>query len=400
MSPIRAKLIPTPAAAPLTAVTNGIGNSRRRRRNGWYIVSSTDPASPDPRDSSERGCRFAPAQKPRPAPVISTHRTPFFGSSTWSKAAINPPSISGDTAFMTSGWLRVRMPTLWSISSLTRSNSIAMFLPVRSAARHAWDAGVGRQASIGNDASAVDIGCLVGSEKKNHVGDFDRLAIPPHRDCGLGVSGKIGQGLTRLQDRRGENRSRTNGIAANSLSRIFDGGCSREIDYPGLDRVVRAKTVVTRQPRNRAGIDDRAFALAHHHLERASRRIPIGSQSDFDGLAPVVQRHLSNPAGVQPDGVVVQDIEAAEFIDREPDHRLDFGGIADVCANRFGDKSASANFARNPLRAFLVQIDDHNRGALFSEPLCRRLADTRARAGDQRNLVLESHVIGSSCDRF
>src|SRR6202040_3563698 len=69
MSPISAKLMPAPAATPLTEVTIGQCRLRRRRRNGWNAVSSAAPALLLPGFWSLRPCRLAPVQNARPAPV-------------------------------------------------------------------------------------------------------------------------------------------------------------------------------------------------------------------------------------------------------------------------------------------------------------------------------------------
>ncbi len=72
MSPISAKLMPAPAAGPLTAVTIGQCRLRKRRRNGWNPVSSAAPALLLPGFCWLRPCRLAPVQKARPAPVITS----------------------------------------------------------------------------------------------------------------------------------------------------------------------------------------------------------------------------------------------------------------------------------------------------------------------------------------
>src|SRR6478736_86496 len=61
MSPISAKLMPAPAAGPLTEVTIGQCRLRSRRRNGWNAVSSAAPALLLPGFWLLRPCRLAPA---------------------------------------------------------------------------------------------------------------------------------------------------------------------------------------------------------------------------------------------------------------------------------------------------------------------------------------------------
>ena len=75
MSPINAKLMPAPAAGPLTEVTIGQCKLRSRRRNGWNAVSSAAPALLLPGFWLLRPCRLAPVQNARPAPVMTRQRT-------------------------------------------------------------------------------------------------------------------------------------------------------------------------------------------------------------------------------------------------------------------------------------------------------------------------------------
>src|SRR5580704_5539770 len=128
MSPISAKLMPAPAAGPLTAVTIGQCRLRSRRRNGWKAVSSAAPALLLPGFWLLRPCKLAPVQNARPAPVITRQRTSAFLSSMASSASARPPSISIDTAFMTSGWSSLRMATGPSKSSVMCLNCIGFLV--------------------------------------------------------------------------------------------------------------------------------------------------------------------------------------------------------------------------------------------------------------------------------
>src|ERR1700730_5006241 len=118
MSPISAKLLPAPAAGPLTAVTIGQCRLRRRRRNGWNPVSSAAPALLLPGFCWLRPCKLAPVQNARPAPVRTTQRTSAFLSSIASSASARPASMSMETAFMTSWWSSFRIATGPSKSSV------------------------------------------------------------------------------------------------------------------------------------------------------------------------------------------------------------------------------------------------------------------------------------------
>src|ERR1700686_4675810 len=128
MSPISAKLMPAPAAGPLTEVTIGQCRLRSRRRNGWKAVSSAAPALLLPGVGLLRPCRLAPVQNARPAPVMTRQRTSALFSSMASSASVRPPSMSSDTAFITSWWSSFRMATGPSNSSVTCLNCICFLL--------------------------------------------------------------------------------------------------------------------------------------------------------------------------------------------------------------------------------------------------------------------------------
>ena len=70
---------PIPAAGPLTAATTGLGIRRMPVISGWYrsvrIVYTSGEPSPAPAWSAD-SFRSAPLEKARPAPVMSTARTP------------------------------------------------------------------------------------------------------------------------------------------------------------------------------------------------------------------------------------------------------------------------------------------------------------------------------------
>ena len=71
-SQAHAKDSPAPAAGPFTAAITGFASERTRRTFGWYVCSSASPTVPDTAPNSFRSW---PAQKPLPAPVITTQRT-------------------------------------------------------------------------------------------------------------------------------------------------------------------------------------------------------------------------------------------------------------------------------------------------------------------------------------
>ena len=106
ISEASAKLMPTPAATPFTAATMGLGRVRMRRITGLKYLSRAAPESAVALASRSGSARSAPAQKPRPAPVISTARTEVSAASSSQQVFISA-IILRETAFRRSGALKV-----------------------------------------------------------------------------------------------------------------------------------------------------------------------------------------------------------------------------------------------------------------------------------------------------
>ena len=90
ISQVITKEAPAPAATPLTAAIVGMRNCCKRRVVGLKACSITGPGSarstrsgPSAKSNSDKS---APAQKPRPAPVITKARI-LASASAWSSAA-------------------------------------------------------------------------------------------------------------------------------------------------------------------------------------------------------------------------------------------------------------------------------------------------------------------------
>src|SRR5215831_3716958 len=74
-SPESAKLMPPPAATPLTAVITGFCDRQRRDTVPWRYVVSSLIRMPIRSGLSAKSLTSPPAQNARPAPVITMHRT-------------------------------------------------------------------------------------------------------------------------------------------------------------------------------------------------------------------------------------------------------------------------------------------------------------------------------------
>ena len=112
-SQARARLHPAPAATPFTEATTIFSMPRIRKIMGLYLSRSDCPR--EPRCSRERPLRSWPAQKARPAPVISMHRVSSSRSA--SRSASNRSLfIWGVKAFSAWGRFRVMVATPFPFS--------------------------------------------------------------------------------------------------------------------------------------------------------------------------------------------------------------------------------------------------------------------------------------------
>ncbi len=97
-------------------------------------------------------------------------------------------------------------------------------------------------------------------------------------------------------------------------------------------------------------------------------------------------------------GIVVHDVEAAEFLDRAIDGALDVLLAGDIGELENRVAAVLLAIAHRGLAAFLVEVGDDDGRALAREPDGRRASDAARRAGDDRNFLIEfSHDEIFSC---
>src|SRR5581483_9553507 len=144
--------------------------------------------------------------------------------------------------------------------------------------------------------------------------------------------------------------------------------------------------------RDRCGVDDRAAPARQHHVDRALRGVPVRGQPDVHRLLPSFECDLADPPDGGEDRVVVQDVQLAVALDREPDHLFDLSRRADVGMKKFGLAARLPYVPGDAAAAFVVEIDHDDLCALARECPGRRLPDSRTGARDQRHLVLKPHL--------
>ena len=119
-------------------------------------------------------------------------------------------------------------------------------------------------------------------------------------------------------------------------------------------------------------------------------------QVDGQHVVPLLRRDVLDQRPRIDAGVLHEDVEAAEALQRRGDGRLGAGFFADIAC----DEGAGPSLAE-PLRGraagVLLGVGDDDRRAFLDEALGDALADAARRADDDRDPVLQSvaHVFPS-----
>ena len=95
--------------------------------------------------------------------------------------------------------------------------------------------------------------------------------------------------------------------------------------------------------------------------------------------------------------LLTTDVEVAESRERRGDDTRDVGVVAHVAGTEFGVAAACADLARDTFAVRDVDVVDEDLRAFRGEAPGDAFAESRARAGDDRNLVSESHLVLHPC---
>ena len=92
-------------------------------------------------------------------------------------------------------------------------------------------------------------------------------------------------------------------------------------------------------------------------------------------------------------GVVEEHVQSAERLLRLGHHVLAIAGLGDIGAAVGGIAARLLHHGDGLVAASVVHVDDQHRCAFAREEQGALPADAAAAAGDQRDLVLESHIL-------
>src|SRR3546814_885062 len=88
--------------------------------------------------------------------------------------------------------------------------------------------------------------------------------------------------------------------------------------------------------------------------------------------------------------IVVKDVDLSKGADGRVDHGSDLFARTDINGQRQRLTTRRFYLRNDAARGFAIEIGDHHFGSLGGEPLRRRQPNAAARAGDDRNLALQT----------
>ena len=143
------------------------------------------------------------------------------------------------------------------------------------------------------------------------------------------------------------------------------------------------------------GLQQIPIAARQHARQNGSRGVHVRHHIHFPGPQPIA----IGRARVAPHahaGVGTKQIDLSEFLEDGVHQHLNVGFAGNVRAN-----VPAFDFDRGAARGLLIEIRHHHRfGAFGGESAGHCPADSMAASGDDYNLVLNPHGLGSSCPRI
>ena len=117
----------------------------------------------------------------------------------------------------------------------------------------------------------------------------------------------------------------------------------------------------------------------------------IDAHVHAEDAVPLLDRGLDGGGAADDAGVVEDDVDAAELVDRRGTTRSMSASLATSAAMAIGGAAGRADLGGDGFGGLGVQVDDGDGRALRSEGERRRTADAAGAAGDDGLLVLKAH---------
>src|SRR5882724_9731421 len=143
---------------------------------------------------------------------------------------------------------------------------------------------------------------------------------------------------------------------------------------------------------DRPHVDDAtALSVSVHALQARARGQERAVQVDGEHLLPFFERKLVDGLDHLDAGVADEYVDTSERRHRLFDSRLDLRLVRHVYRNTYGLATAPRKLFRGRFGGLFIEAGNRHLGALAREYRRYFLADTAFGAGDECNLVLETH---------
>ena len=165
---------------------------------------------------------------------------------------------------------------------------------------------------------------------------------------------------------------------------VLGGVVVGEADHRGVEGV------------DRGDVDDPAAAVLLDHPRRRGPREQVeAGQVDLDDALEGLRVQLAQRRHRIDPGVVDEDVEAAERLDRRADRPLDVARVADVAAGRPGASCPPRpHILRGLLGGRLVEVRDHDVRAGLVQAAADAEPDAHRASGDDRRAAAEVDQVG------
>src|SRR3954468_5381712 len=369
-------------AAPSIAqpLTRPDGSRRPAGRAGKKTRGLRSSARQRLSTSSTAGRQSASVISPRSSRLISLSSRKVLKVASTSRSQANAGSTSMPSPAARS--MPIGMPMMWRTSVRC---AFAGTPGVSASGRGTRS--VQRLAARRPDHLAADVLRRLGGEEDVDRRELAGLAGAAERRVGAELRVLVGR-EAHDHERRPDRPGRDGVHADPALGDLLREALRERADR-ALRRAVVQELRAGLRGLDRGRVDDRRplAHLGHRGLGEVEHRDDVRPEDEVDLLGRDVEERL---VGHLEGGVVDEDVELAELVDRALHQSEAVVAVADVAGHR---DAAPARLLDPPLRlggvVMLLEVRAQHVGALARERDRDRPADARVRAGDQRDLVLQ-----------
>ena len=281
-------------------------------------------------------------------------------------------------------------PTTGASSEMTalpirrRATTVLPRSPGRVAGTHSR----GHRAINHHRLSTDELRVVAGQEQRHRRNVFGASRARPGLESRKELRNSLFAARNAVVSKRRRNKSRTDAIDANLVFGQFDRSRAGEADNSGLRSTVCVQASRATQSGDRGGRDDRTAACLPQFRHRVLDAEKYRAQQNREAAVRVFRAGLFERTDRATEaGVVVDDVEVSEFLDRAIDRALDIFLTRDVGELENCVAAVLFAFAYRALATFTIQIGDDDSGAFACEPYRGRAADSARRTCNNCNLL-------------